>query len=311
MSQGGLLMVRGLSVAFKTQKGTIQAIDGIDLDLNENDTLAIVGESGCGKSVLGHAIMRLLDDIAVVQGSVRFRDREVYEMDTTALLNLRGGLISLVPQSPSSSFNPVIKIGKQIEELIEKAGKEKGIGARKRAVEYLSLAGFSQPEQIYESYPHRLSGGMCERALIAMALSVEPELVIADEPTKGLDALSRKNILGMLHKLAKDASMIMITHDLKAAETCGRIAVMYSGEIVEEGPTGIVLNNPRHVYTKGLIDAQPSRGMKPIKGRHNLISHNALGCRFKERCDAASSECSNHPLLNIVEDCRKVRCCHA
>ncbi|RQW79440.1 MAG: ABC transporter ATP-binding protein [Methanothrix sp.] len=311
MSQGGLLVVRGLSVAFKTQKGTVQAIDGIDLDLNENETLAIVGESGCGKSVLGHAIMRLLDDIAVVRGSVRFREKEVYEMDTTALLNLRGGLISLVPQSPSSSFNPVITIGKQIEELIEKAGKEKGNGARKRALEYLSLAGFSEPELIHKSYPHRLSGGMCERALIAMALSVEPELVIADEPTKGLDALSRKNILGLLHKLAKDASMIMITHDLKAAETCERLAVMYSGEIVEEGPTGIVLNHPRHVYTKGLIDAQPSRGMTPIKGRHNLFSHNAEGCRFKERCDAASNECNNHPMLSKVEDYRKVRCCHA
>jgi len=311
MSQDELLVVRGLSVAFNTQKGTVQAINGIDLDLNENETLAIVGESGCGKSVLGHAIMRLLDDIAVVRGSVRFRDKEIYEMDTTALLNLRGSLISLVPQSPSTSFNPVIKIGKQIEELIEKAGKEEGKKARKRALEYLSLAGFSEPEQIFETYPHRLSGGMCERALIAMMLSVEPELVIADEPTKGLDALSRKNILGMLHKLAKDASMIMITHDLKAAETCGRLSVMYSGEIVEEGPTEIVMNHPRHFYTKGLIEAQPSRGMKPIKGRHNLHSHNAEGCRFKDRCAAASNECNNHPPLSKAEDNRKVRCCHA
>jgi peptide/nickel transport system ATP-binding protein len=311
MSCGRLLNIRGLSVAFNTQKGAIQAIDGIDLDLYENETLAIVGESGCGKSVLGHAIMRLLDDIAVVRGSVQFREREVYEMDTVALLNLRGNLISLVPQSPSSSFNPVIKIGKQIEELIEKTGKEKGKGARKRAMEYLSLVGFSDPEQIYESYPHRLSGGMSERALIAMALSVEPELVIADEPTKGLDAMSRKNILRMLHKLAKDASMIMITHDLKAAETCQRLAVMYSGEIVEEGPTDIVLSHPRHTYTSGLIDAQPSRGMKPIKGRHDLLSHKARGCRFRERCEAASNQCGDHPLLREIEDCRKVRCCHA
>jgi peptide/nickel transport system ATP-binding protein len=291
--------------------GAVQAIDCIDLDLNQNETIAIVGESGCGKSVLGHAIMRLLDDIAVVRGSVRFRETEVYEMDKAALLKLRGGMISLVPQSPSSSFNPVIKIGKQIVELIEKAGKGKGKGARKRALEYLSLAGFSEPEQIFESYPHRMSGGMCERALIAMALSVEPELVIADEPTKGLDALSRRSILGMLHRLTGEASMIMITHDLKAALTCERLAVMYSGEIVEEGPTDSVLSDPKHFYTRGLIEAQPSMGMKPIKGRHNLLSHNTEGCRFQERCDAASDECRDHPLLREIEEYRKVRCCHA
>jgi peptide/nickel transport system ATP-binding protein len=144
-----------------------------------------------------------------------------------------------------------------------------------------------------------------------MSLSIEPELVIADEPTKGLDALSRKNILGLLHKLARDASMIMITHDIKAAETCERIAVMYSGEIIEEGPADMVLNYPGHIYTKGLIDAQPLRGMKPIRGRHNLRSHNAEGCRFKERCDAASHECNNHPPLRGLNDCQKVRCCHA
>lgn len=311
MSRERLLKVRNLSVSFNTQKGAIQAIDGIDLDLYEKETLAVVGESGCGKSVLGHAIMRLLDDIAVVRGSVLFRESEVYDMDTSGLLNLRGNLISLVPQSPSSSFNPVIKIGKQIEELIEKAGKESGGGSRKRALEYLSLAGFSDPEPIYESYPHRLSGGMCERALIAMALSVEPVLVIADEPTKGLDSLSRKNILDMLHRIAGDASMIMITHDLKAAMTCERLAVMYSGEIVEEGPTDMVLSQPKHVYTMGLIDAQPSRGMKPIKGRHDLLSHRSSGCRFSERCELASPSCIDHPQLREVGSCWKVRCCHA
>lgn len=306
-----MLEIRGLSVTFNTQNGDVRAIDGIDLDLDDRETLAIVGESGCGKSVLGHAIMRLLDDIAIVRGSVVFRGREVYRMDNASLLNLRGKVISLVPQSPSSSFNPVIKIGRQIEELIEKSGVKKGRDVKKRALDYLSLSGFADPGMIYESYPHRLSGGMCERALIAMALSAEPELVIADEPTKGLDALSRRNILRMLHDLVSDASMIMITHDLKAAETCGRLAVMYSGEIVEEGQTHAVLESPSHPYTRGLIDAQPSRGMKPIRGRHTILSHQAEGCRFKDRCDMASDRCSTPPPMKEVEISRRVRCHYA
>jgi peptide/nickel transport system ATP-binding protein len=306
-----LLSIRGLSVTFDTLQGPFKAIEGIDLDLAERDTLAIVGESGCGKSILGHATMRLLDDVATVKGSVKFKDREVYSMGNDDLLNMRGKAISLIPQSPSASFNPVIKIGDQIKELIEKDGIARGAAARQRAIEFLGRAGFSDPAAIYGSYPHRLSGGMCERALIAMALSAEPELIIADEPTKGLDALSRKNILDMLRKMAEGASMIMITHDLKAAATCKRVAVMYSGEIIEEGAASSILESPKHFYTKGLLEAQPSMGMKPIMGRHSLLSHNGGACRFYERCDAADVSCKTHPLLRDLEGLRKLRCHHA
>lgn len=306
-----LLSIRDLSVTFDTLQGPFKAIEGIDLDVDEKDTLAIVGESGCGKSVLGHATMRLLDDVATVKGSVKFRGREVYSMKKDELLRLRGKDISLIPQSPSISFNPVIKIGDQIKELIEKDGIAKGTAARQRALDYLAKAGFLDPVSIYESYPHRLSGGMCERALIAMALSVEPELIIADEPTKGLDSISRKNILVMLHKMAEGASMIMITHDLKAAATCKRMAVMYSGEIVEEGMTASVLEFPRHPYTKGLLEAQPSRGMRPIKGMHSLLSRMDGGCRFRNRCDAADNVCKTHPLLRELDGNGRVRCHHA
>jgi peptide/nickel transport system ATP-binding protein len=306
-----LLSIRGLSVTFDTLQGPFMAIEGIDLDVDERDTLAIVGESGCGKSVLGHATMRLLDDIATMEGSVKFKGREVYSMGKDELLGMRGKAISLIPQSPSTSFNPVIKIGDQIKELIEKDGIAKGTAARQRAIDFLGKAGFPDPAAIYESYPHRLSGGMCERALIAMAVSVEPELIIADEPTKGLDALSRKNILAMLHKMAEGASMIMITHDFKAAATCNRLAVMYSGEIVEEGTTASVLESPKHFYTKGLLEAQPSRSMKPIKGRHSLLSHKDAGCRFRGRCDAADTVCKTPPLLRELDGRGKVRCHHA
>lgn len=306
-----ILSVHGLSVTFDTLQGPFKAIEGIDLDMEERDTLALVGESGCGKSVLGHATMRLLDDVATVKGSVKFKGREVYSMGKRELAGLRGKAISLVPQSPSTSFDPVIRIGDQIKELIEKDGIVKGRAARERALEYLAKVGFPDPASIYNSYPHRLSGGMCERALIAMAVSVEPELIIADEPTKGLDALSRKNILAMLHQMAGDSSMIMITHDFKAAATCNRLAVMYSGEIVEEGTTASVLDSPQHFYTKGLLDAQPSRSMKPIQGQHSLLSHNDIGCRFRERCAAADTVCWTHPLLRETCGRGKVRCHHA
>lgn len=306
-----LLCIRNLSVTFDTLRGPFRAIEGIDLDLYEGETLAIVGESGCGKSVLGHAIMRLLDDIATVDGSVKYKGQEVYSMEKSELLNLRGKSISLVPQSPSTSFNPVLKVGEQIKEIIEKDRIEKGPAAKKRAIDFLAKAGFSDPLSIYNSYPHQLSGGMCERALIAMAVSVKPELIIADEPTKGLDALSRKSLLAMLHEMAQGASMIMITHDLKAAATCRRVTVMYSGEIVEEGRTSNLLNSPKHFYTQGLLEAQPSRAMLPIKGRHTLLSHNDIGCRFRERCDAADEMCKNHPVLRRRDVMEWVRCHHA
>ena len=203
--------------------------------MDEGDTVAIMGESGCGKSVLGHASMRLLDDVATVTGSVEFRGRDLYRLDQAALAGIRGRKISLIPQSPSTSFNPVIEIGHQMRELIERSGAARGQAAMARALEYLEIAGFTDPQAIYHSYPHRLSGGMCERALIAMAVSVEPELIIADEPTKGLDAPAKKAVLDLLHRLSGSAAMIMITHDFKAALTCERMAVMYAGEIVEEG----------------------------------------------------------------------------
>jgi len=306
-----ILSIRDVSVTFDTLQGPFKAIEGIDLDVDERDTLAIVGESGCGKSVLGHATMRLLDDIASIRGSVKYRDREVYTMSKAELQDMRGKAISLVPQSPSTSFNPVIKIGRQITELIEKAGVARGKAAEQRALEYLGKVGFPDPRAIFDTYPHRMSGGMCERALIAMSTSTEPDLIIADEPTKGLDALSRKNILEMLHRMTTGSTLIMITHDFKAAATCKKIAVMYSGEIVETGPTRTVLEHPAHRYTRGLIDAQPSRGMRPIPGRHTIGSHNSEGCRFRARCADTKDDCAAHPQLRELEDYRLVRCHHA
>jgi peptide/nickel transport system ATP-binding protein len=306
-----LLSIRNLSVTFPTSHGPFQALRGIDLDVGEKDSLAVVGESGCGKSVLGYAVMRLLDDVGRVSGSVKLMERDIYSMDSSELRSIRGRVVSLVPQSPSLAFNPVIKVGGQIRELIEKTGGERGRDARRRALEFLARVGFSDPAAIYGAYPHRLSGGMCEMALIAMAVSTEPMLIIADEPTKGLDVVSRKRILSVLHTMAAGASLIMITHDMKAASTCGRVAVMYSGEIVEEGPASEVLELPLHFYTRGLLEAHPSRGMKPIRDSDSDLEETTVGCGFRTRCDGADEQCEVHPPLRDLGGGRKVRCRHA
>lgn len=309
MSSGQLLRIRDLSVTFRSAHGPVRALGTVDLDVDDGDTVAIMGESGCGKSVLGHAAMRLLDDVAAVTGSVEFRGSDLYRMDRATLAGVRGRRISLVPQSPSSSFDPVLKIGYQMRELIEKSGISRGPAARDRALEYLGLAGFADPQAIYRSYPHRLSGGMCERALIAMAVSVEPELIIADEPTKGLDIPAKKAVLDLLHRLSGSAALIMITHDFKAALTCERMAVMYDGEIVEEGRSSEIVRAPAHPYLQGLLAAQPSRGMKPIPGGRAVAGSPAqAGCRFKERCVAGDGSCTGHPGLLPLNSAHKVRC---
>ncbi len=295
-------------MTFQADAGPVRALDGVDLDVMYGDRLAIIGESGCGKSVLGHASMRLLDDIATVTGQVNFRGRDLYRMDPSMLISLRGREISLIPQNPSSSFNPVIKIGAQIQELIEKSGVAHGASARKRVLDCLARAGFSDPRPIFDSYPHRLSGGMCQRALIAMAISAEPELIIADEPTKGLDGPTKKSVLALLMEVSEDAALIMITHDLKATSVCEKMVVMYSGEIVEEGATSDLLGAPGHPYLRCLLDAQPSRGMKPIGGENRMMLTDVIGCRFKGRCEAAAMICSEHPDLRYICHTHKVRC---
>jgi len=306
-----LLRIRNLSVTFTTPNGSFQALNDIDLDVNEQETLAIVGESGCGKSVLSYAALGLLHDMAEVSGSVQILGKEIRLLTNGELQDVRGGTIALVPQNPSLSFDPVVKVGEQIREFIEKTGIEKGGDARRRALEFLALAGFSDPAGVYRAYSHRLSGGMCEMALIAMAAAVEPKLLIADEPTKGLDMLVRRQILSLLHSMATGASLIMITHDIGAAATCKRIAVMYAGEIVEQGPAVEVLESPLHYYTRGLLNAHPGKGMKPIRAGSPFPPGADHGCRFRSRCEVADAHCESAPPWRDFGGRRKVRCHHA
>jgi peptide/nickel transport system ATP-binding protein len=307
MTNGPVLSIRGLTVTFKNPSHPVRAIDDLDLDLFEGESISVMGESGCGKSVMALAAMRLLDNIADVTGSVKYHDREIYDMSANELNGIRGRKISLIPQSPTSSFDPVMKIGKQIDEAVVHSRELDEDAAKKVTLKCLAEVGFDDPDAIYGTYPHRMSGGMCERALIAMAMSTEPDLMIADEPTKGLDALSRKGIIEVLHRAREDSALMVITHDFKVAATSDRTAIMYSGEIVEEGPTSEVLSCPKHRYSAGLIDAQPSRGMVTIPGRHTAASHNGCGCRFMERCNAAQEICREHPRLRKVGN-TYVRC---
>lgn len=289
-----LLRVRDLHVTFGTESGPVHALRGVDLDVLPSEHLAIMGESGCGKSVLGHSMMRLLDDIANVRGRVEFEGEDVYSMEQDALYRLRGRKVCLIPQSPATSLDPVIKVGKQIDEALQHAGISDEREARRVTLEYLAKVGFLDPESIYGTYPHRLSGGMCERALIAMAICTRPALIIADEPTKGLDTLSWKRMMVLLHEVTEESSLIVITHDFRAAATCKRIAVMYAGEIVEEGPTTLVLSDPGHPYTKGLIASQPTNGLVPIPGK---FEPKADGCHFRGRCGHATDRCGEHPTM--------------
>ncbi|MFP4170946.1 MAG: ABC transporter ATP-binding protein [Methanomassiliicoccales archaeon] len=303
-----MLEIEELSVTFRSHTGAVPVLDRVSLAMERGESLALMGETGCGKSVLCHAVMRLLEGVAEVSGQVRFQGRDVYSLPWKEVRKMRGKGISLVPQSPSAAFNPVMRVGDQIREYVEKRGSDHQ-QTREISLAALRSVGLDA-EAVYRSYPHMLSGGMAERALIAMAISVDPELVIADEPTKGLDLPSRRGILELLGEVSKERSTMIITHDFQAARSCQRTAVMYSGQIVEEGPTEEVIVEPKHPYTAGLLRAQPSNGMEPIPGRHREADRELAGCRFRSRCPHRGEECSRPvPVIEYGE--RRVRCFHA
>lgn len=304
-----LLSIRGLRVTFPTAQGPFEALSDVDLDIGSGESLALMGESGCGKSVLGHAIMRLLDRVAEVEGSIQFRGREIASLDQEGVRSLRGGNLALVPQSPSLAFDPVIRIGKQIDEMHVNDKHKVRADVRRSTMERLGRVGFNDTERIYRLFPHQMSGGMCERALIAMATALSPELLIADEPTKGLDTASKIDVLRLLKTESRDRSMILITHDHKAPRICGRTAIMYAGEIVEIGPTREILESPAHPYTIGLWRSLPERGLQTIPGSMVLLRDG--GCRFRNRCPRSSDECAERQSLIQISQDHFARCCRA
>ncbi|MFM8990508.1 MAG: ABC transporter ATP-binding protein [Alphaproteobacteria bacterium] len=302
-----LLEVRDLACHFFTLDGVVRAVDGVSLSLARGETLGIVGESGCGKSVTALSILRLIQKGAgrIVGGSVRFEGRELTTRSDEEIKELRGHRISMIFQEPMTSLNPVLTVGVQIAENVV---RHPGAGWREamdRAVEMLRLVRVPDPERRVHDYPHQLSGGMRQRVMIAIALSCDPQLLIADEPTTALDVTIQAQILELMVELKQKTgtAIMMITHDLGVvAETCQRVMVMYAGRKVEEAPVGELFANPLHPYTRGLMRARPrldedaeESGRRPrlqeIPGIVPALNRPIAGCAFAPRCTLATDRC--------------------
>ena len=293
-----LLEIRDLSIEFPAGESSVKAVSHVSFEVREGETFGIIGESGSGKSVIGLALLRLLPGNAKVSGKVFFQGQDLFSLKPSDLRKIRGKRISLMPQNPAGALNPVLKNRVQMEEVFEGNGNEKKEGMKK-ALKLMKQLFLRDPEKLCDLYPHQLSGGMRQRLIACMSLSFEPELLIADEPTKGLDPEARAGAVELFTKIKKEygKTMLLITHDLDLAlEVCDRIAVMYAGEVVELGGASKVLRTPLHPYTKGLVRAQPRNGLVPLSGQSPSRIRLPEGCFFHERCRYSGVECSRkHP----------------
>jgi len=299
-----LLELRGLTVDFATDDGVVHAVDGIDLALGRGRTLGLVGESGCGKSVTSLAIMGLLPpENSKVGGQVVFEGRDLLTLDAHLLRDLRGARLAMIFQEPMTSLNPSYTIGDQIIEAIQRHQDLDKVAARARAIEVLTLVRIPSPEKRIDDYPHKLSGGMRQRAMIAMALACGPQLLIADEPTTALDVTIQAQILDLMRGLRRDTgtAIILITHDLGVvAEMADDVAVMYAGQIVERAAVRDLFARPEHPYTVGLLGSIPRLDEKrerlpSIEGRVPDMTRPPAGCRFAARCPFVEPACIAAP----------------
>jgi len=299
-----LLELRGLTVDFATDDGVVHAVDGIDLALGRGRTLGLVGESGCGKSVTSLAIMGLLPpENSMVGGQVVFEGRDLLTLDAHLIRDLRGARLAMIFQEPMTSLNPSYTIGDQIIEAIQRHQNLDKAAARARAIDVLKLVRIPSPEKRIDDYPHKLSGGMRQRAMIAMALACGPQLLIADEPTTALDVTIQAQILDLMRGLRRDTgtAIILITHDLGVvAEMADDVAVMYAGQIVERAAVRDLFARPEHPYTVGLLGSIPRLDEKrerlpSIEGRVPDMTHPPEGCRFAARCPFVEPECVAAP----------------
>ena len=300
-----LLEVKNLRTYFHTFKGTVKAVDGVSFSVGRGEILAIVGESGGGKSVTGFSVIRLIEEPGVIEsGEILFEGRDVMKLSEREVDRLRGKEISMIFQDPMTSLNPVYTIGRQIEESLLLHTKLNREERRKACIDLLRSVGISNPESRLKAYPHQFSGGMRQRVVIAIALAADPKLIIADEPTTALDVTIQAQILRLMADLvrAKNRSMILVTHDLAVvSEMADRINVMYCGKIVETGPARKVIDESAHPYTKGLIDSIPDlernrKRLNTIKGIVPNMFELPEGCNFAPRCARAGECCfKNEP----------------
>ncbi|MDK4712743.1 ABC transporter ATP-binding protein [Rhizobium sp. CNPSo 4039] len=325
-----VLDIRGLRTVFRTRGGELTAVRDIDLTIDAGETLALVGESGSGKSVTSLSVMRLLTRNVgkIVAGSIRLRDRrgivsDLAALDDSRMREIRGGDIGMVFQEPMSSLNPVLTIGDQIAEPIRIHRGADRATAMREAIALLESVGIPDAQRRVRQYPHELSGGMRQRATIAMALACDPVLLIADEPTTALDVTIQAQILDLLQRLQRERGMaiLFVTHNLGVvAEIADRVAVMYAGRIVEEGPTEAVFRNPRHPYTRGLLASMPRLGeatrmrqagepLYAIPGVVPSLTRMPSGCAFAPRCAHAVQACSGEvPSLDAIDTNHASRC---
>ena len=305
-----VLSLRDFRVSFPTVNGPVQAVRGVDLDVGQGEMVGVVGESGSGKSVTFLGLMGLLPRTTIIEGSATVHGDELVGRSSKQMRSVRGKKIAMIFQDPLSALNPVHKIGRQIVEMIQAHENISNKAAHARAVELLDIVGIPQPDQRAQHYPHEFSGGMRQRVMIAMAIANEPEVLIADEPTTALDVTVQAQIMALLRDLRTEYRMavVLITHDLAlVAEEADRVAVMYAGNIVETGTVAEVFGNPKHPYTKGLLNSVPVNarrgdGLRSIGGSPPDLHSIPEGCVYQARCPIAQAICAaQRPVLDELE----------
>jgi len=316
-----LLKIRNLHTYFFTDEGVAKAVDGVDLELEEGGTLGVVGESGCGKSVTALSVMRLIPDPPgrITQGEIFFGGTNLLTLTEAEMRKIRGRFISMIFQEPMTSLNPVFQIGDQISEVLRLHEGMSRKDAWSRSIQMLRMVGIPSPERRVYEYPHQLSGGMRQRAMIAMALACSPKLMIADEPTTALDVTIQAQILELINSLQKEKGMsvILITHNLGViAETAKKVAVMYAGRIVEYTDVGPIFATPKHPYTQGLLQSIPridqdqgrKKRLEAIAGLVPSLLDLPKGCKFSNRCKFVFDRCGEEPPLIETASGHLVRC---
>lgn len=308
-----IIRLENVCTSFPGRAGTVRAVSDVTMSIPKGHITGLVGETGCGKSVLGQTILRLNPSTAVTTGKIIFEGKDLLALDDEGIRSVRGKKIAYINQNPSEALNPVLKNGTQLMEAMTvcNPGMDRK-EAREKCEDILSTMGFEKPKEIMNSYLSELSGGMKQRVMVAMAMTGDPVFLIADEPTKGLDALIRGQVIESLQKFidVTGASGIIITHDLKFAKTiCDDLALMYAGEIVEYGPAEKLLSDPSHPYLKALLESMPQNGMHRLNGSSCSLIDLPEGCRFHPRCDECTARCEkDHPGMINTEENHQVRC---
>lgn len=313
-----VLEVQDLVTQFSTNEGALTVVDHVNFNVKQGETLGIVGESGCGKSVTSLSIMGLLDKNGkITEGKINLNGTNLLDLNSKELRKIRGKQMSMIFQEPMTSLNPVLTVGKQIGEVFDMHSTLSTSEKKKNVIELLTLAGIPRAEEIYSEYPHRLSGGMRQRVMIGMAIACKPQLLIADEPTTALDVTIQAQILDLIKKIRSEVGMsiIMITHDLGViAEICDRVMVMYAGQVIESANVRTLLREPKHPYTVGLIQSTPqkSKGLErlfTISGNVPSPGEISQGCRFAPRCDKVMPIClEKDPELMDIDEQSSCRC---